>query len=240
MAVLSDYLVRIAPGIAVGAAFLALLPRRAVELRIVTYILLFVLARDAMTPLGMWSVDATTLRLPHDGGLLVALGLLSAGCVALIHLVEPELRPLVVWRKGSPIAALAVGAGGALAVAALPFAYHRATTTVALPAVQPSPLVPLAFMALLGNLLEEYLFRGLLQGSLEKQVTPARAALLSGVAFGLFHMFLALTVTSVGAPLLVFTVYEGVIAGFVRMRHGVLAAALAHGGGIFLIASGKA
>src|SRR5437762_456144 len=101
--ILLDYLARIAPGVVLGAAFLTLLPRRAVEWRIVTYILLFVLARDTMTPLGMWSLHARagTLRLPADPWLLVVLGLASASMVALIHAVEPELRPLVIWRKGS-------------------------------------------------------------------------------------------------------------------------------------------
>jgi len=98
--------------------------------------------------------------------------------------------------------------------------------------------VSLLFMALVGNLYEEYLFRGLVQGYLERDVTPLRAALLSGLAFGVFHASLACVVTTGGAPLLVFTVYEGVLAGLVRARHGVLAATLTHGGGIFLIASG--
>jgi membrane protease YdiL (CAAX protease family) len=242
LTILGDYLARIGPGIAVGVAFLALLPRTVVEWRIVTYILLFVLVRDAMTPLGMWSLHsgALTLRLPSDSCLLVVLGFSSAGFVAIVHAVEPELRPFVVWRKGSAVGVFAIGVAGALAVAALPFTIHRTVTTEVLPAVPRSSWPALLVMALLGNLLEEYLFRGLVQGYLEKHVTQLRAAVLSGVAFGMFHMFLALTVTAVGVPLLLFAIYEGVLAGFVRMRHGVVASTLTHGGAIFLIATGIA
>ena len=101
-----------------------------------------------------------------------------------------------------------------------------------------SLLPPLLLMALFGNLLEEVLFRGYFQGYLEKHVTPLRAALGSGVFFAVCHTFLATTVTALGAPILVFTLFEGTIAGLVRMRMGVLPAALAHGGAIFLLASG--
>jgi uncharacterized protein len=45
-------------------------------------------------------------------------------------------------------------------------------------------------------------------------------------------------VTGVGYPLLVFTLWEGVIAGVVGAKRGVLPAALTHGGTIFLLSSG--
>ena len=65
-----------------------------------------------------------------------------------------------------------------------------------------------------------------------------RAALVSGLLFGLCHAFLATTVTQVGAPVLVFTVIEGVVAGLVYCRAGLLGAALAHGLAIFALAAG--
>ena len=65
-----------------------------------------------------------------------------------------------------------------------------------------------------------------------------RAAVLSGLLFAACHVFLASTVTDVGPPLLAFALYEGLICAFLRMREGVIAAALAHGTAIFLLASG--
>ena len=63
-----------------------------------------------------------------------------------------------------------------------------------------------------------------------------RAALISGVAFAACHAFLALSVTQLGWPVLLFTLLEGLACALVRMRYGVLPAALAHGTAILLIA----
>ncbi|WP_017255798.1 CPBP family intramembrane glutamic endopeptidase, partial [Pseudomonas tolaasii] len=84
--------------------------------------------------------------------------------------------------------------------------------------------------------LEEVLFRGFLQGYLEQQVSPLRAALISGVAFAACHTFLALSVTQLGWPVLLFTLIEGLACGLVRMRYGVLPAIITHGTAILLIA----
>lgn len=67
---------------------------------------------------------------------------------------------------------------------------------------------------------------------------PLHAALASGVTFGLGHIFLALTVTGIGYPLLVFALYEGIIAAMIRMKFGVIPAAITHGMAIFFLASG--
>ncbi len=47
---------------------------------------------------------------------------------------------------------------------------------------------------------------------------------MSGLLFGLCHAFLATSVTQVGAPIVVFTVIEGLVAGLVYCRAGLLAA----------------
>jgi hypothetical protein len=60
----------------------------------------------------------------------------------------------------------------------------------------------------------------------------------SGLVFALCHVFLATTVSSVGVPLLLFTLWEGIIAGIVGEKYGVLPATITHGGAIFLLSSG--
>ena len=99
-------------------------------------------------------------------------------------------------------------------------------------------LAALLFLALAGNFAEEVLFRGLLQGRLERTAGPVRAAALSALLFAACHVFLATTVTDVGLPLLAFTLYEGAVCALVRMRRGVCSRGPDHGLGIFLIASG--
>src|SRR5204863_165085 len=103
----------------------------------------------------------------------------------------------------------------------------------------PARTVPAVLVfALLGNLFEETIFRGYVYGHLAQSMTPTEAAIASGVVFAFCHIYLALTVTGVGYPLLAFTLWEGVIAGLVGSRGGVLSSTLTHGGAIFLLSSG--
>lgn len=238
--ILPQYLLRITPGCVLGAIFLALLPRSARPWRIVTYLLLFVLVRDAMTPMGLWQIDLArgTLRLPSDPALLLALAAISGALVIGIHRWEPSLAPLVIWRRGSVGAGLAYGVLGCLVVSALPFVSHRLSGATSGPPVAPALVAPLLAFALVGNLLEEFLFRGHVQGLFEESVGAIRAALLSGVLFAFCHVYLATTVTNAGVGALVFTLAEGLVAGLVRARSGVLPAAVTHGGAIFLLAAG--
>ncbi len=162
------------------------------------------------------------------------IGIASILGVVFLVAVERDMRPLLVWRKGSLVegAAAGLGAGavigfGAAAVSGLsPMLWDFA----------PGFILGLVILAYGGNLLEEVLFRGYLQGRLETQGTPLRAALLSGVIFAACHSFLAITVTNAGWPVLAFTAIEGVACGFVRLRYGIWAATLTHGTAILLLA----
>jgi hypothetical protein len=64
------------------------------------------------------------------------------------------------------------------------------------------------------------------------------AAFVAAVLFSLCHAWLAMIVTRVGLPVLVFTLIEGLVAGLVYRRAGLPAAALAHGLSIAALASG--
>lgn len=236
VSLLLDYAVRLAPGFALFAACLVLVPMRATGARIALYIGLFVLVRDAMTPAGLWRIgEGMRLGFHPDPAVLAALGLVSLAGVAFLLAVERDLRPLVVWwrasRPAGVAAGLATGAVLALPLQALwgfPLAQFGAG---------PGFLAGLALLAYLGNLLEEVLFRGYFQSWLTGRVTPLRAALLGGLVFAACHSFLAVTVTDAGWPVLAFTLAEGVACGLVALRHGVASAAIAHGTAILLVAA---
>lgn len=233
--VLFDYTARMAPGFAVFALCLVLLPLRATGIRIALYIALFILIRDAMTPAGLWSFSGLRIGFYPDGLVLAVLGLSSLVGVGFLYAVERDMRGLLVWRKGSLVAGAAVGLGAGIALA-LP-ALALTGFSPLLPAYAPGFIAGLILLAYGGNLLEEVLFRGYLQGRLETYVTPVRAALLGGLAFAACHSYLAITVTNAGWPILVFTAAEGIACGFVRLRYGIWAAALTHGTAILLISA---
>lgn len=233
---------RVFPGYVVGILTLFALPRARVEVRLVVYILLFVLFRDAMTPLGLWYISpGMAIRFTAEPSVLVDLGLAGFAAVFTINVFDPELGRLLVWFRGKPYWAILAGCLGAGLIAGpVSWVRHVWLHGMPLPPVSYSLFVPILVLALLGNFLEEALFRGYFQGLMERNVSPLRAALLSGLFFGFCHTFLATTVTNLGAPLIAFAWYEGTIAGLLRMRYGVMASTLAHGGAIFLLASGLA
>ncbi|MEV0826883.1 CPBP family glutamic-type intramembrane protease [Nonomuraea rubra] len=236
------YGARILPGLLlIGGCFALARAERDPLLRIVTLVLGFVLIRDAMTPLGFWRLGVAGgvpwLRFTDQQGILLLFGLGTVLLTAGLLLADSGLRSLVRWgRFGPATAGWGVG-GGALAAAPVLLLSLPAPQDGRGGAVAVTLLPVLLLFALAGNLAEEVLFRGFLQGWLEQRAGAVRAALLSAALFAACHVFLASTVTDAGWPLLLFTLYEGLICAFLRLRSGVIAAALAHGTAIFLLAS---
>ncbi len=239
---LLHYLLRILPGIVlIVTLFLLTRPRPAV--RIFLYVFTFILIRDAMTPLGLWELGAVRgwlwIRLSEDPLFLVLFGVSSLLIVAALYRFDPENRPYLTWFRGNAALGLLLGLlGCAVAIAPSLIAYRSIDVSVRGGPVSPALLLPILVFALLGNLFEETLFRGYVLGRLEERQTPLAAGVSSGFVFALCHVFLAITVTGVGTPLLLFTVWEGVIAGIVGAKCGLVPAALTHGGAVFLLSSG--
>lgn len=257
------YLLRVLPGLTVIAlAFLAARPSR--NVRVGLYLLAFVLLRDAMTPLGLWSFGARNgvfwIRLSTDPWFLLAFGVAALGIsLGVLTLDRGNREAVHLFRRrggtGTPAgigAGVAAGIGGALLVVAPFWWLYRGIPIYLRGGSVAHHLIPaILVFALLGNFMEELLFRGYVLDYLQKRHllrrsrrnASAPAALItpgiqSGVVFAVCHIFLASTVTDVGVPLLLFTLWEGSIAGVVGERYGVLPATLTHGGAIFLLSSG--
>ena len=258
MDVMLTYGLRVAPGIAALLLLLTALPRKAAGVRLSVYIAIFIVIRDAMTPLGLWSFDTEGvfwIRFTDSLPLLLMIAAGSGIVAAAMLLAEPQWRAHIEWlhipqAKASSqrmsrylyaARSLSTGlVGAALTAAPLLLVYTTVPIGLRGGAVAPVLLPGIVAVALIGNFYEELLFRGFLQDYLQTDTgtRPLSAAFISGIAFAAGHSFLAVTVTSVGAPLLLFALYEGVIAGLIRMRWGLLPAVLSHGGAIFLLAGG--
>jgi membrane protease YdiL (CAAX protease family) len=236
------YLLRCIPSLVLGGGLLTLLPRRYAEFRILIYIMLFIVIRDTMTPSGLWSLGSQGgfwLRVVTDPVILLVSGASAVGFVLLTNKLEPELGRLLVWRMGPWARCIAGGTAGALVVALPLWAMYCFTPLHARGGAVPMHLLPMLLVfCLAANFYEESLFRGYFQGYMQKRVSPLRAAFLSGVLFSFGHIFLATSVTNVGASVLLFTLYEGIVSGLVRSRWGLIASSITHGGGIFLLCSG--
>lgn len=233
----------ISPGLIAFALLFVLIPKSETALRIVALIMAFVLMRDAMTPMGLWlpasslmdvGLPAFVLSFHDDPIVLAGLALSSLALVVIVARGAPELGRLLVWRRDGMAVGCGVGilAGILLALPVLVLGgFHTERFAAHLPW-----MIAMFLLAYGGNTLEEILFRGFLQGHLETVTTAVRAAVISGIAFGACHAFLAFTVTPIGWPILVFTLAEGLACAFLRMRYGLFPAILAHGTAIFLIA----
>ncbi|WLI04229.1 CPBP family intramembrane metalloprotease [Pseudomonas sp. FP597] len=235
LGVLVNYLLHLLPGLLLFGVWWALTPRSLAAMRILILLAAFVLMRDAMTPLGLWALGSD-LEIAFSANTLVlgALGCLALLLIVLLAGVAPELWRLVVWVKGRGLAGVVVGLAVGCLIGA-PLRLYQAIDGAAIPGYW-AWLPGMVVLAYGANALEEVLFRGFLQAYLEQQMKPLRAALISGVAFAACHAFLALSVTQLGLPVLLFTLMEGVACALVCMRYGVLASTLTHGTAILLIA----
>lgn len=244
MNILIPYLLRIAPGMILTAAILILMKKRSPLLHLFVFIMLFLLTRDAMTPEKLWSFGTEGffwMRFVPDPIVLCFIGLTSLIMVFVMNKLSPELKAVIIWKKGSTLSGLAAGLASSLLVVT-PFILMQLSTPIAeRGGTVPLHILPFVlFTALAGNLYEEILFRGYLQGWIEKNYNfgAVRSALTSGAFFGFGHLFLAYTVTDVGLPIIIFATWEGCIAGLVRSRWGVIPATLTHGLAVFIMAGG--
>ena len=160
---IATYFVRVAPGLVLGAMML-FLARREARLRIVLYLALFVLLRDALTPLGLWSFGTQGffwIRLHSDPWFLVAFGVACLGQGLGLYYFDRGNRALFRWTRGSLPLGLLCGVGGAVAVVAPLVVAYQYTPIESRGGQVPSGNIPaILLFALLGNLLEEALFRG--------------------------------------------------------------------------------
>src|SRR5207249_4271126 len=124
---LAIYLARVAPGLILGAGVL-FLARRAAPARIGIYLALFILTRDVMTPLGLWSFGTQGffwIRLYDDPAFLVVFGVACLGLSLLLYWLDTENRPLIQWTRGGIAAGFLRGLIGAgIAVAPLAALYR--------------------------------------------------------------------------------------------------------------------
>lgn len=237
-----NYLLRILPGLLlVALVFILVKPNHLV--RIILYIFSFILLRDSMTPLGLWSFGAPDgifwIRLSSDPFFLIIFGVSCLFIALTLFYVDKENRKYFVLFTENKFVGLLLGVIACfIVVAPFPFLYQRLDVSIRGGSVDSSLLLPILIFAIFGNFLEEGIFRGYVLGVLKEQKSRLVAGVYSGIVFALCHTFLATTVTNIGYPLLIFTLWEGIIAGLVGARYGLIPATLTHGGAIFFLSSG--
>lgn len=245
MDLLIEYTLRIFSGIVLLSSIYFLLPKRESLFKIFLYLFGFILMRDAMTPLGLWEFGADGmiiwLRFIESPFILSVLGVFSLFLSILLYNTHSdELKNSLNWFTSSKLKTLLLSILMSIVVV-LPFI----APYFSVPIEQRGGSIPLSLFpflllfALLGNFMEELLFRGFLQHYLKKQkIGKKKRILLSGLIFSMGHIFLALTVTSLGSIILLFTLWEGLICAAMHEKYGLISATLTHGLAIFILSAG--
>jgi membrane protease YdiL (CAAX protease family) len=165
---LIDFMLRITPGFILFIAFILLVPWEMKGVRIMGYVMLFILIRDAMTPLGFWSFGSEGgfwIRFAHNGPLLTFLGVSSVALALGIYYYEKGMRSMILWFSGGRTACNATGIGAAFLIASPLLLLNLGVPLESRGGSFPAALLPaLLVVTMGGNLYEELLFRGYFQG----------------------------------------------------------------------------
>lgn len=239
--IINEYIIRILPSFILAIIILVTIKPTPL-VRVGVYIMVFIVMRDTLTPLKLWYLGTEGfiwIRLYNDPIYLIIVGLLSAVLLATVYFFDKDNRKFFIWFRGRRVHGILAGILTAILVV-IPFLimYRHIPIEQRGGEVSSSLIVPILVFALLGNLLEEGLFRGLVLGHLEINSYGIKSGILSGLIFSFCHIFLATTVTSIGLPIIIFTSWEGIIAGIVGAKYGVIPSTLTHGGAIFILSSG--
>lgn len=236
---LLNYGAIILPGMILICLILIFLPKKEIFLRLLVLFLGFILMRDALQPARLWHISPS-LEMRFTGNTFsIWLLAISSAVIAYSLRFLLDVPSPTIWK--SPILkSFLFGVAGSFLIFSPVFIINRfGYTSPVLPKPHGAELLSaILAISLLGNFLEEILFRGYLQDILLRNgVGLRRTILISGLTFSLCHVFLAFTVTNTGTPILIFTAWEGLICAFLASRFGLASAVLAHGLGIFWIST---
>lgn len=249
---LLGYGTRIAPAmVLVVALYLILRGQRALPLRIMVVVLGFLIIRDTLISFGVWGYGLGDGWLPYvrfvnDPLLVTGFAVGSILTTLFLVLIEKDGRPLLWWgRFNLRSTAWALG-GGIILAGGLAALYQLVPLAERGGAVPGSMILPLITVAAFGNLTEDVLVRGYFQGFLMTLLKPWQAAVGAGVFFSFCHIFLAIELITVfpvpglhlGIPVMLYALIDGLVCAFVRLKAGLLPAAVSHGMAVFVLATG--
>lgn len=246
-----EYLRLILPGLTAMAVWLALLPRKAAEARILVLLILGMILRDGLAATGLVRIRMTEglpwLRLVSDAPALYALAGSAVLLGVAIWLAATDLRDLITWwgerygdrPTGSHLATgMLMGLAGAGTIL-VPFIAMRAHIPLDQRGgpVATGVIVPVMVAVLAVTAFAEFLVRGYVQGLFDEQVGANRALFISTAASAGLTTSLLLT-SGVGWTLLAFAAWHGCVAAIVRRFSGVLPAMVTGGVSLAVLASG--
>ncbi|HEY7224045.1 MAG TPA: CPBP family intramembrane glutamic endopeptidase [Micromonosporaceae bacterium] len=249
---LVGYTERVAPAIVlVVALYVVLRGEKALPLRIMAVVIGFLIIRDNLVSFGVWGYGLAHGWLPyvrflHEPVLVAGFAVGSILTTVFLVLIEFDGRKLLVWGRFSWRSVVWGLGGGVVVAGALTVAYQFVPLAERGGSLPHDMLWPMVAVAIFGNLTEDILVRGYIQGYLSAALSPVKAAIGSGLFYAFCHLFLALEITTVfpqpglhlGVPVLVFALFDGLVCAFVRMKVGLIPAAVSHGMGVLVLATG--
>ncbi len=236
-----QYLLRVTPSLSLLLfTFFILKPDR--KIRVIIYLFLFVLLRDTLTPLKLWFLGNEAflwIRLNDNKLFLILFGVFSLFIMLGIIKFDKGNKKYIDYFLNKKSIGLLLGIAGSFLIT-LPFVIIYQFTDIQNRGGEVSKdlLIPIFIFAMFGNFFEEGLFRGYVLGYLKEKYPPIKSGIISGVIFSICHIYLATTITNIGISLLIFTLWEGIIAGIIGSKYGIIPATIAHGGAIFILTSG--
>jgi|GEM_PF-6226918 len=232
MELLLELLWILVPFLLVMLLLYVIVARKKVVWKIVIFIISFIIIETVLLYKQLWWLQGKQSKLEieftSDGWILFTLSLIGLLIVVGFILFQVKLNRYVIWTNKNIFKSFMYGSIGAI-VLTIPIILLNIHTFGEVPFDgNLSLLISIILFIVVGKSIEELIFRGYLQGYLDRLYSPFMSGFIATAIYSLLH-FVILSLTREHYLLATIqSIYIGIICSYLRYRFGILASTLAN------------
>lgn len=200
--------------------------------KIVIFIASFVIIEIMFLYKQLWWLQGEHRRLDieftSDGWILFTLSLIGLLIVVGCILFQVKLNRYVIWVGSSIFISVMYGSIGAI-ILIIPVLLLNLHTFGEVPFDgNVTLLISIILFILVGKAIEELIFRGYLQGYLDRLYSPFMSAFITTAIYSLLHLLILILLKEHYLLASMQSIYIGIVCSFLRYHYGIMASTLAN------------
>ncbi|MCR8659053.1 CPBP family glutamic-type intramembrane protease [Paenibacillus endoradicis] len=206
--------------------------RKKVVWKIVIFVTSFVIIETMLLYKQLWWLHGEHRRLEieftSDGWILFTLSLVGLLIVVGCILFQVKLNRYVIWTGKNIFKSVTCGSIGAI-ILSLPIILLNFYSLGRVPVDGSLSLfISIIMFIVVGKSIEELLFRGYLQGYLDRIYSPFKSGFITTAIYSLLNFLILIVANEYFLLAWIQTIYIGIICSCLRYRYGILASTLAN------------